>query len=179
MGLDITAYRKISKIDCVFDADGEPIHPQTRGALEYQLRACVNHDFPGRAGLVEDQCIYAADLSFGFRAGSYGYYNRWRNDLSRLAGYPERTYKRDAYSHGQQRFDAGAWEAESGPFWELINFSDCEGVIGAEVSAKLAKDFADYQEKADAHESEDFRGAYAEWRKAFEMAADNGAVEFH
>ena len=25
MGLDISSYRKLSKLDCVFDADGEPI----------------------------------------------------------------------------------------------------------------------------------------------------------
>lgn len=55
----------------------------------------------------------------------------------------------------------------------------CEGVIGSSVSAKLAKDFADFQKDADAHEDRNFREKYAEWRKEFEMAADDGAVSFH
>ena len=41
-------------------------------------------------------------------------------------------------------------EKEGLPFVELINFSDCEGVIGPEVAAKLAKDFADYEFSASA-----------------------------
>ena len=63
------------------------------------------------------------------------------NELATLAGY------------------AGAddaWERTDGPFWELINFSDCEGVIGPKTSAKLAGDFAAFQEKADAHHGQWF-----------------------
>lgn len=49
MGLDITAYRKLTKIDAVFDADGEPIDPNTRESIDYDLHAYLNPDFPGRA----------------------------------------------------------------------------------------------------------------------------------
>lgn len=179
MGLDITAHKQLSKIDCVFDASGNPIHPETREELDFAFQASVHNDFPGRSGSVEDGAFYNAGDSFGFRAGSYGGYNAWRNELAKLAGYPARPFDRFGTGNVQQRHDQGAWEAASGPFWELINFSDCEGVIGPEVSAKLAKDFADHQEKADQHESEYFRESYSDWRKAFEMASDNGAVDFH
>jgi hypothetical protein len=77
------------------------------------------------------------------------------------------------------RHDAAAWGMSEGPFWELIHFSDCEGTIGPEVSAKLAQDFARYQDQADAHPDERFRDLYATWRTAFEMASQGGAVDFH
>ena len=179
MGLDISAYKQLTKIDCVFDADGDPIHPQTHEALDYDLRAHINTDFPGRNGTIEDRAIYSASESFYFCAGGYGGYNAWRNELAKLAGYPARPYDRYKTGNFQQRHDQGAWEADSGPFWELINFSDCEGVIGPEVAAKLAKDFADHQAKADAHTDLGFLESYNEWRKAVEMAAENGAVDFH
>lgn len=68
-------------------------------------------------------------------------------------------------------------KANGEAFVELINFSDCEGVIGAEVAKKLAADFAAYQDKAG--DKGDFARVYASWRKAFELAADGGAVCFH
>lgn len=57
--------------------------------------------------------------------------------------------------------------------------SDCEGVIGPEVSAKLVKDFADFDERAKTRGGKYFYALYCDWRKAFEMAADGGAVSFH
>jgi len=73
-----------------------------------------------------------------------------------------------------------------GPFVELINFSDCEGEIGPIVAAKLAKDFAEHQEKArtyvplhnDPDEPDWWFNLYKDWRKAFEMASDGGSVCF-
>lgn len=177
MGLDITAYRKLTKLDAVFDGDGEPIDPTTREPLDYSLRPYVNHDFPGREGSIESGAVYSAEDSAGLHAGSYGGYSRWREQLAQLAGWPAGEYEQ--YGRTYQSHCVPCWNGKVGPFSELINFSDCEGVIGAEVSAKLAKDFEAFQEIADAHEDEHFRTKYAEWRSAFEMAADGGAVEFH
>jgi len=177
MGLYITAYRKLTKIDAVFDADGEPIDPKTRESIDYDFHAYLNPDFHGRADDIEDRAIYSAQDSFRLRAGSYGGYNRWREQLAKVAGYPATDYEQ--YGRTTKRHDAGAWDADSGPFWELINFSDCEGVIGSAVSAKLAKDFAEFQQAADLVEDEYFRSKYSEWREAFEMASDAGAVHFH
>jgi hypothetical protein len=71
------------------------------------------------------------------------------------------------------------WNGAQGPFSELIHFSDCEGVIGTAVSKKLAADFAAFDEKAKAAGNERYYAKYQEWRKAFEMAANGGAVDFH
>ena len=108
-----------------------------------------------------------------FRAGSYGGYSTWRNMLAEAAGYDSADQ---------------VWAGEfSGPFVELINFSDCEGYIGPHVSAKLLADFLEYRDEVekyvseaygDGHEFEYFMDRYDCWIGAFETASDNGVVVF-
>lgn len=175
MGLDITAYRKIELADnnIAFDENDE--------LTDYHLfvQFYRNNAFSKQiAGEVEDGAAYKYEDSMSFTAGSYSSYNRWREELAKLAGYkPIRT---DTYGCMADGYCAGLWKNKnpSGHFSELINFSDCDGVIGAQVSAKLANDFSIFQVKADAHESDLFREKYAKFRAAFEMAADAGAVKF-
>lgn len=157
MGLDITAYSKIAEAEEneAFDETGE-LH-------DGFVQLYVNPDFNGRADEIKNRHAYRIGDSFSFRAGSYGGYNQWRSALAALVG----------------TTPSAVWEnPKPGPFMELINFSDCEGTIGASISAKLAKDFAQYQTIADENDSEYFRKKYEEWRKAFEMASDGGAVVF-
>lgn len=166
MGLDITAYRQLQgPVSQDQDEDGPWL-------------SATDSAFIARTDGLEEGAYASAAEEFDFRAGSYGGYNQWRDELAKLAGYPA---MRHAPSYGPPRdlHAASAWQADSGPFWELINFSDCEGTIGPKTSAKLAADFAAHQEKADAHAEGWFRELYAKWRKAFEMAADGGAVSFH
>lgn len=156
MGLDIRAFRKITAGDeTVRDEDGDV----TEGWFTFY----VNPDFPERADGLKDDCPYKAEEEFHFRAGSYGGYNQWRNDLALTVGW---------------KSAEDAWAATSGPLWELINFSDCEGVIGPTTSKKLADEFANFQSQADAHPDDRFRYLYSCWRKAFEMASDDGCVRF-
>ena len=167
MGLDITAYRKLeatvpagTAIDDVAAADMDD-----RFFVRAHHLAWVEATWPGRAeGLTTGLFRFAEAFSFG--AGSYGGYNHWRDWLAHIAGFKSADQ---------------VWEKKpQGPFVELINFADNEGFIGPVVSAKLAKDFAEHQAKVDALElDEDYQRAYSNWRKAFEMAADGGAIEFH
>lgn len=175
MGLDVTAYRQLRKLDVVFDADGEPIDPVTRKEVEYDLFAVVNPNFPGRAAEIEHKAAYKAEESDSFRAGSYSAYSQWREDLAQLAGYPLGEYEK--YGKKWPSYCVACWNGATGPFSELINFSDCEGVIGATVSAKLANDFADFQDRVG--QNGHFARIYDNFRRAFEMASDGGAVAFH
>lgn len=152
MGLDIAGYKNIKAIQ----HDNENLD-------EDYFTFSVNNHFPLRADGLNDELPYSYEEDFHFHAGSYGGYNQWRNELAMLVGW-----------EGAQ----SAWEADSGPCWELINFSDCEGVIGPITSKKLAEDFAKYQSVADAHHDERFKHLYSQWRKVFEMAADGGCVVF-
>jgi hypothetical protein len=158
MGLDISYYTKLVPA-------ADPVRDEW-GDFDRDIYFAVGDDETRRAADLKPG-VYTFDKREGFRAGSYGGYNQWRDMLAVFAAFPSARYvwnSRDRVA-GQ-------------PFVELIDFSDFEGVIGPTVSAKLAADFAAHQERANAHPDEWWRSKYAEWRKAFEVAADGGAVEF-
>lgn len=193
MGLDIVAYRKLTKLDALFNADGEPVDPVSREVLtDDYFQVYANCDFPpDRYAGLEDKAVYDFAGSYHFRAGSYGGYNEWRETLATMAGYPTLEVERvPGYAPSKAvRRDAAAWAGmcEGMPFSELVNFSDCEGVLSAPVCRKLAKDFADWDQRAKVYsacshidEAKDswFYAYYKEWHKAFDMAGDSGAVSF-
>lgn len=172
MGLDITAYRKLTAVRQLTQKEIEWGEPED-GSIT--LRHFNPHYPEQQKPFEETPTAFTAEDEMGFRAGSYGGYNAWRNELARMAGYgrAETAWAGETNSNGRR------------PFIELIHFSDCEGIIGWPVAAKLAGEFAECQSIAETHICEDpsdgqwFRDLYAEWRRAFEMAADGGAVEFH
>lgn len=169
MGLDITAYKGLTKVDGKARKDFDYAHGEV---VFYH-----NKDFKGRFEGLDEEAVYNFTDSMGFRAGSYSGYSTWREQLAELAGYPATPYT--GFGEEQIRHDSGAWKATEGPFWELINFADNEGTIGPVVSAKLAQDFAKFRDAAMNHPDEWFREKYKDWQEAFEMASDNGAVDFH
>lgn len=162
MGLDITAYKNLKNVENPkFDEDGELENWRTEWTPGGSMEWSEKH-WPGRGKGVEPEKVYTFEEEFRFRAGSYSGYNWWRNKLELFA--------------------------EGEDFQELINFSDCEGVIGQVVSKKLAEDFVMNKAKAVEYslkiESENRPGKwwleqYELWREAFEFAAQNGAVDFH
>jgi len=175
MGVDVYAYSNLKKLDCDVDSDGEPVDVE----LDY-FKPYINPDFPGRCDNLDNGAIYGYDDYDNFVSMSYGRYNSWRENLAKLAGYEAIDYD-DGFmgtSIIKKLHSAGAWNSESGPFWELINFSDCEGVIGCEVSKKLLEDFKQYQDKAVSTGDEWFIKHYNKFREAFEVASNNGAVSF-
>lgn len=158
MGLDITAYSKVTYLrprnGDDWQRDETFLHP--------------NRDFGDRAdGLVEGIYKHAGKF-LEFRAGSYSGYNRWRYWLatSALGVSPEVIWEKpDDY--------------KDKPFYELINFADNEGTIGPRTSANLAKDFAEHEGRILANADEYDARLYREWRNAFELASNGGAVSFH
>lgn len=178
MGIDVSAYKQIKKIECHFDADGEPIRSDTGEPIDWDdwVQFYKNPHFPGRADDIEDKAVYQYEDVDGFLSASYGYYNRMRDRLAEIAGCPLEQYEQ--YGRIKESHCIACWNGAKGPFSELINFSDCEGVIGARVSAKLAKDFSDFQDKADASNDAQFLQFYNSMKAAFETASDNGAVQF-
>jgi hypothetical protein len=167
MGLDISVYVNVKEVDASeveLDEDGYPIDWNN-----YQ-KFYVNPHFYGRAEPIKDGSYYKIEypsdedaVDFGY---SYGGYNNLRKQLSMVAGYDDIN-------------DIWDGTISEGAFVEVINFSDCEGIIGSVVSAKLAKDFAEYQSKAD-EQDEIFINFYNKLRKIFEHAGNkNGVVAFH
>ncbi len=161
MGLDITAYKNLKKVENPeINEWGELGNWETQWLTPDASIEWAEKHFPGRSKGVELNTVYEYEERLGFPAGSYSGYNYWRKQLN--------TFKGDV------------------AFQELIDFADNEGVIGSVVSKKLAEDFKTYVDEADAFsktipndEGEWWLKKYKLWQKAFEMAADNGAVDFH
>ncbi|RKF30716.1 hypothetical protein BCY88_12565 [Paraburkholderia fungorum] len=169
-GLDVTAYSGLTIVESpVVASDGIP-----QGNSQVVLSPV---DFPERFRGLESGKVYHFSSSFDFRAGSYSGYNEWRNRLAKLAGYQPSLSVRNGVT--ESRYDETVWKLDHGPFWELINFSDAEGVIGPEVCKKVHQDFVQYQDQATQLPDVDFRESYADWMKAFAMCANNGAIVFH
>ena len=102
--------------------------------LDPELIKWTEENFPGRTAGIKPG-IYSFERSAEFRAGSYSGYNEWRDHLARMA-----------VGMSAKKIWASGWK---GPFVELINFPDNEGVIGPVVAAKLAKDFAEFEHRAE------------------------------
>lgn len=168
MGLDITAYSKTVKTDITED-EYEENWEKYDGEHE---RINVNPSFLERADGLENGIYQINGESYGFKSGSYIGHGMRRNHLAQIAGYPS------SKSRHHMDFSQGAWEAENGPFWEFINMSDCEGVIGPKTSAKLYEDFEKF-EAVILTQEEDFQLWCQHWKRAFELAKDSGFVDFH
>lgn len=159
MGLDIRAYCGLKEVRL-----RSANEPSSAGGM-----VCFYFEphFPGREEGLKEWMWYTYCDTMHFAAGSYGGYNRWREELAALLG----------------TTPGKIWDnPQPGPFMELINFADNEGCFGPVVSAKLAKDFVDWQDRANAQsnkiEHQFFMQYYNLWRKAFEMASNCGAVKF-
>ncbi|WP_416186824.1 DNA cytosine methyltransferase [Enterobacter roggenkampii] len=129
---------------------------------------------PGTFPLV-DGAVYTYEDCTGHGVGYGGYY-WWRNELAEMAGYPVGEYES---GHGKEaNHFGGVLNSDSGPFYELINFSDCEGFIGTAVATKLLADFKTFHDKAE-EIGDRFFEQYKHWQSAMEMASSNGCISFH
>jgi len=179
MGLDITVYTNVQKVapEVLDRIMRDPDGPREGFWNELGRRGIwlpEKEHYPGRAAGLELGMAYLGEEKFSFRAGSYGGYNEWRDKLAQLAGMKSAWEFWKLEPEQQEKF----------PFWQLVNFSDCEGIIGPEVSAELAKNFAEFDERAkffdpDTDGWNHFYENYKQWRSAFEAASDSGLVEFH
>ena len=157
MGLDIRVFKGLKKVNNPeLDEYGYPINEYTQwkpgAGMEWSESV-----WPGKGKPLNYNEVYEYEKSEYFHAGSYHGYNWWRDCLNEFAG--------------------------NVAFQELIDFADNEGVIGSELSKKLYEDFRIYHDRAKEYSEKIADGLwwfdkYCEWEKAFEMAKDDGAVEF-
>lgn len=171
MGLDISYYSGVTlaKAGHRFE-DGQCFSDEHIRA--YNLREFRDHgeglsEIEVSRSAVWYACVTAKSEE-GFRAGSYSGYGAWREQLSLMV-----------FGHPAEHIWANAKQFIGEPFFELINFSDCEGAIGPVVSAKLAKDFREGRPLISTHLSPYFKEAYDLWLNAFETARQDGLVLFH
>lgn len=154
MGLDITAYSNIKK----------------RELLEYE----ESEYYFSNSGFIQSDMINIEnkeiqidfDESFDFRAGSYGGYSIFRNELC-LA------------SNNITAEQLWSLQDETLKFYWLINFSDCEGYIGTSYCKILYDEFVKYEEDVKIKLDEYYHQTYDNFKEAFRLGANNGLVDFH
>jgi hypothetical protein len=179
MGLDITALSKIRVEDHnmikLKELLSMPVEEEKElyTFTENQIGSANNwiKDMePGRYFKTEET------EEFDFRAGSYSGYGEYRMLISEcfLGVTPRLVWENPKKYEGM-------------PFYEQVDFSDCEGFIGPAVSAKLAKDYREGKDQWIDYIRSKFDGMvnydhyiqkYDAWTKAFELASDNGIVWF-
>lgn len=157
MGLDCTGY---SKVKFIREATGPE---DESGYDEGLVKPYINPHYPAHAIGIQNGW-YDYDDSHDFRAGSYGSYNNWREELCELAlgVTPGVVWNNpDAY-------------VDHDLYW-LINFSDCEGVINAENSGRILRGLRELHDYGDLNSW----GVLDNWFTALELAADDGFITFH
>lgn len=187
MGLDITAYSNLNYIGghhkdpnlnqgeeggpddhCCYD---NHITAFAYKGFEDSLRGVPNlHVVESRwSTLTMGGCYETTDrtATHDFHAGPYSFYGMWRRDLAR-----------------QFNPNAGKNNGADLPFYELIWFADNEGTIGPEAAADLLADFREHANQyapqgGDPGLRDWCRELYADWTRAFELAAQGGLVAFH
>jgi hypothetical protein len=163
MGLGVSAWSKLVAAPGVASRV-EYDHPDGYVEFRDELEWTEQNWWGRTGGLKPGVYTYATHYNFGV---GYSWYGGWREWLCRSAG------------HGDPQ---RVWDEEvlQGPFIELINFADNQGVIAGPVAVKLAKDFAEHEAKiiAAAPKDSGYAEAYGQWWKAFELAADGGAVRY-
>ena len=160
MGLDIFAIEKAVKI-AEYDGDIEKLAEEGNVVRVHQVGEFRAHDH------ITSGIYRWEGRSMDFGAGSYSTYNGFRTDLCVIA---------------HEVFPTVVWKNpeiyEGGDFYELINFSDCEGAIGPTTAQKLLSDFKKhrnhYCEESNAWDCE----RYNHWIEALEIAANDGMLIF-
>ena len=174
MGLDITAYSRlafIERLEPVGDRWAQEIWEDKYWGTDQQTVYVAWFDeFTGRRAPLEippERCVdvYSYVHRVAFRAGSYSGYNWWRNELALLSSGMS---AKNVWSSGKDV-----------PFYELINFSDAEGVIGSVACKELLGDFEKFSSDAQRHKDPWFWEAYQLWHNAAQLGADDGMIDFH
>lgn len=176
MGLDITAYSKLETPDPLVRKvlDKLLLTDNREEVFEFSERHIASPD--NWIGDMQPGKYYETSKTetFDFRAGSYSVYNTYRKMISEC--FLDAT--QNEVWDNEKKF-------EGKPFYEQVNFSDCEGFIGPEVSAKLAGDYKkgrdkwyEYLRESGETQIEYYMSKYDQWTKAFELASDGGFVWF-
>lgn len=162
MGLDVGWYTRLTKLPTpTTPEEWDRFHDS--GALDLW----ENEDFPFTLEPLEPG-FYECREGGSFQAGSYGTYGLWRRWLCKtVLGKEIEQIRYGSYNVKDPQ-----------PFYQLLNYSDCEGVLGTMVCEKLAQDFRVYEEKARYCGEPHDLVRYRDFADAFERASDGGCVVF-
>lgn len=181
MGLDIYAYGRTL---CISNGviHGEPINPKTgeiwddydEGAIPY-----ANRHYKKQAKGIRSHEYYTYKEMSHFWSTGYGFYNSWREELAKLAEYEPLPFEQIKGNPNSRiiSYTEGAIFKKSGPFIDLIDFSDCEGSIDTQTCRVLLDDFKNFENKALLKEDW-FKTGYNNWIDGLNIAVNEGFLIF-
>jgi len=157
MGLDVTGYSELKKCN---EDDCEEMYVSSGDWEQSNMK-----EFEG-----EIKC--SVEDTYDFRAGSYGGYNRFRDELCKTIN---NVSAQSLWSLAETQKDV----AIDMPFFWLINFTDCDGYIGTSFCEILYNDFCNYEEVFVAKcEDDSYIEKYLDFKEAFKLGKNNGLVIF-
>ena len=186
MGLDIRGYSKVKLIE---GSDDESIECKyewadelSGGSWDVCTIPYLNEDFPKHSeDLVEGVYTFEDHAEGGSR--SYSGWSNFREVLAKNVGYEPITLDEvpdDWDEYTKRSFllnphQSRVFNVKEGPLFELINFSDCEGVINTTTCKKIYNDL-ELVDHLDL-EQRDQELLY-KLLEAFKLGSDDGFVTF-
>jgi hypothetical protein len=171
MGLDISVYSNLKFLVSREELEKQGVDDHEMDEY-YNNHVCIfvnTHFIENADHLVTG--FYDGEYEMSFRAGSYSGYSHFRDLIAELV-----------YDKSFARVVRDITH-KGGPFWEFLNFSDCEGCIGPATSAKLYQDFEEHFDKLIYLPEKELRyvsGTYESFMQAFYIASTkNGVVVYH
>lgn len=171
MGLRIVAYTQMEEVLWpMFDDEGYPIGENV-WLPGLDMRASEPF-WPGWAAPLQYWKVYKYKFYKIHEIGSYNDYTvHFRRPMLGLIGLP---MPEDVCY--PEHIEPGV------PFYELLCFSDCDGVIGAKVARKLLQNFIHWHQQAQAyaqtHGYDFMLEVYEKIYALMRLAAKNGALKF-
>jgi len=171
MGLDISVYKNLVETT---NEDDDVIYTGNNSGFIYQL------------GNLKQNTYYSVESVDDFCVGSYSSYSEFRRILHSLIdnGKIEDFWNKYSYlvstdyqvlkrEDKLKRILDINYKSVDIPFLEIIDFSDCEGILSCEICGKLYKDFIFYDSKAKNLNDEYFYGLYKRFTNATMIASEN------
>ena len=117
---------------------------------------------------LENEKYYKGNIIFDGISYSYFYHNRFREKLIRLIN-------REDLLNEDGKIN---WNIlpDDIPFYEFIDFSDCDGCLDFEVSEKIYSDFKNYNKKAELEMNEYDYFNYLKWLETFRFSKKHKGV---
>lgn len=174
MGLDISVYKEIDFES--FQSRSGKSEEELDELYDNMLYLYNSYNPYNQSDNIREGFYNYEKREFNFRAGSYSGYNMFREILCE-----------SFYELKPEVIWGNITKYKDGDFIELINFSDCEGFIGPKTSKKLFNDFVKNEDKFNSfldtkineNTTKDYyKEKYQEWKKAFEIASEDGVVRF-
>jgi hypothetical protein len=163
MGLALVVYTNVKKADAYYCNEDEEVKSSATGQYmkeNHFYARDVPAQWPGRSGIIEQGLVYTFDEKITILQETYSNYTQWRHFV---------------------RSAVIVCAEDKNAFSELINFSDCEGVLGTEVCTKLATDFKRHERLMMTQLKHDiwFTEIYNRLNEGFAKVGNNGIIAFH